>query len=305
MTALTSPRAVTPAPPVRVDPQWEAQLEELLTGADIIVINSSAGKDSMAMLAYLAWHVKRLGLSDRVVVIHNNLGVTDTGEPIEWHGVEDLAREHAAAYGFRFETTTRPQGGFWDQLDERGMWPDAKNRWCTGDQKTKQATKVVTRLVTELRDAGLTDRPVEVLYCLGLRAAESGGRAAKPRVTFDRARSNSRRRITVALPIQPWSVKNVWDQIKAAGLRPHAAYDWVTRLSCSLCVLASRPDLIAAARRRPQLVADYIRKEDELGHRFRADLSMRELQALAQTDRAAAGESAGAPEQTALFELAA
>jgi 3'-phosphoadenosine 5'-phosphosulfate sulfotransferase (PAPS reductase)/FAD synthetase len=301
---MTAPApAVRLAPPPRPDPpEWERQLRALLAGADLIVINSSAGKDSMAMIAYLARHIADLdpagGMAARVVVIHNNLGVTDTGEPVEWPGVEELAREHAAAYGYRFESTTRPQGGLWDQLDERGKWPDAKNRWCTGDQKTKQATKVVTRLVAELREAGLTGRPVEVLYCLGLRSGESGGRAARPRVWFDRARSNSRRRVTVVLPIQPWTVRDVWDQIKAAGLRPHAAYGWMSRLSCAICVLASRPDLIAAARRRPELVADYLRKEEQLGHRFRKDLSMRELAALAAADDEAAQI------QTSLFDPA-
>ncbi|MEO3860958.1 phosphoadenosine phosphosulfate reductase family protein [Acrocarpospora sp. B8E8] len=254
---------------------------------DLIVVNSSAGKDSMAMLAYVAEQAKQAGVSARLVVIHNDLGTTDTGEPVEWPGVEALAREHAQQYGIRFETTRRDKGGLWDQLlNERHLWPSSSARWCTSDQKTSQGVKVVTRLVRDWRRArGLrpaAGRPVEVLYCLGIRAQESRDRAKKLALEVDEAHSSPRRTITRWLPIHGWTVKQVWDQIKAAGLRPHTAYaQGMKRLSCSLCVLASPSDLVTAARLRPALAADYLRAEKQLGHRFRNDLSMQDIVTLA------------------------
>lgn len=255
-----------------------------LTAFDVIVIATSSGKDSMAMLAHVAELAAAAGVLDRIVNLHNDLGKTDSGEPIEWPGVEDLGREHAAEHGFRFEVRRRDKGGFWDQLtQERKKWPSSAARWCTSDQKTSQGMKLVTQLVSEVRAAtGITDRPIEVLYCLGLRAQESRARAKKPAVVVDEAHSSGNRTITRWHPILDWSIKQVWDQIKASGLRPHAAYSWgMTRLSCSLCVLASREDLVLAARLRPQLAADYLRAEQMLGHTFRADMSMAEIIAAA------------------------
>lgn len=52
-------------------------------------------------------------------------------------------------------------------------------------------------------------------------------------------------------------------------------------LSCSFCVLASRGALVRSAQLRPNLAADYAVAERRMGHRFRDDLSMAEIVALA------------------------
>lgn len=247
---------------------------------DLIVINSSAGKDSMALTAYVARLVTAQGFSGPVVVLHNDLGVTRSGHSVEWPGVEALAREHAARYGFRFEVRRRERGGLWEQLlNERRKWMSSAARWCTSDQKTSQGMKLVTELVNEFRvEAGITGRPVRVLYALGIRGEESDNRAKKPVLAVDEAHSSRNRTITRWHPVRDWTVGEVWAEIKAAGLRPHAAYSWgMSRLSCTLCVLASPEDLFLAAWLRPELVADYLWAERELGHRFRLDLSIAEI----------------------------
>jgi 3'-phosphoadenosine 5'-phosphosulfate sulfotransferase (PAPS reductase)/FAD synthetase len=89
-----------------------------------------------------------------------------------------------------FEVTRRPEGGLFQQIRERRKFPGpGKGRWCTGDQKTGQAMKVVTRNVAEYKKArGLRPNqgpPVEVLYCVGIRAEESTDRAKKSAVALD------------------------------------------------------------------------------------------------------------------------
>jgi 3'-phosphoadenosine 5'-phosphosulfate sulfotransferase (PAPS reductase)/FAD synthetase len=50
------------------------------------------------------------------------------------------------------------------------------------------------------------------------------------------------------LPIHDWTEEQVWQRIRASGVPYHPACDQgMTRLSCSLCVLASRADLVRAA----------------------------------------------------------
>jgi hypothetical protein len=70
----------------------------------------------------------------------------------------------------------------------------------------------------------------------------------------------------------------VWQRIHASGVPYHPAYDQgMTRLSCSLCVLASRADLVRAAQLRPTLAAEYAQLEAQIGHRFRNDMSMADI----------------------------
>ncbi|MFI6290071.1 phosphoadenosine phosphosulfate reductase family protein [Nonomuraea sp. NPDC050790] len=248
---------------------------------DLIVICSSAGKDSMALLAYVARLIRQQGFAGRVVVLHNDLGITRSGEPVEWPGVQALAREHAATYGFEFVVRSRALGGLWDELlGQRRRWMSHHARWCTSDQKEGPSMTWITRAVGEFWSTlGVpADRPVEVLYCLGLRGEESASRAAQPIAQINERRSSGRRIITRWLPIRDFSVAEVWNEIKEAGLRPHAGYDWgLSRLSCALCVLASLEDLMLAAALRPALAADYRWAEIELGMRFTERLSMGEI----------------------------
>ncbi|MFF3665435.1 phosphoadenosine phosphosulfate reductase domain-containing protein [Microtetraspora malaysiensis] len=150
------------------------------------------------------------------------------------------------------------------------------------------------------------DRPVEVLYCLGLRGEESAGRAAQPIAQVNERRSSGNRRITRWLPIRDWTIRDVWTQIKEVGLRPHAGYSWgLSRLSCSLCVLASLPDLMLAAALRPALAADYRWAELELGKPFTERLSMGMILAGLDAARAeASGDTAAAADATVdLYEM--
>lgn len=241
---------------------------------DVILVNSSGGKDSQAMLDYVAELASRAGVSDRIVVLHNDLG------RVEWPGTAELAREQAEHYGFRFEMRHRTQGLLLDQIRQRGKFPSSAARYCTSDQKRGPGRKLITQLVTEL---GITDgRQAKVLYCLGLRAQESKGRAKKLRRFVDPTASSGRREVTVWHPILRWSEEKVWARIRESGVRYHWAYDkGMRRLSCSFCVLATKADLVCAARLRPDLAAEYVELEREIGHRFKADLSMADIVAAA------------------------
>lgn len=251
-----------------------------LADYDVILVASSAGKDSQAMLDYVAALAQQAGVSDRVVVLHNDLG------EVEWPGTSELAQEQAEHYGFRFEMRHRTQGLLLDQIRARHYklrskgdtttpaWPSSAARYCTSDQKRGPARKLITQLVSEL---GLK-RQARVLYCLGIRAQESSGRAKKPHLELDTAASSSVREVTTWHPILDWTEDQVWDRIHSSGVRYHWAYDkGMKRLSCSFCVLATREDLACAARLRPDMARKYLELEQEIGHTFKADLSMAEI----------------------------
>lgn len=248
-----------------------------LTDYDLLVLNSSAGKDSQASLDVVAEAARAAGVLDRMVVVHADLGEA------EWDGVPELAAEHAAHYGLRFELARRERDGriytILNHVSSRGMWPSAKARWCTSDFKRGPIRKVITRLVAELRDSGqVQGRPVRVLNIMGLRAEESSARSRRNPYAVNAGATNGRRHVDDWYPIFEWPVNMVWQRIRAAGTRPHRAYaEGMSRLSCRFCILASRADLVCSARLNPELAQQYAAVEAEVGHRFRADMSMADI----------------------------
>jgi 3'-phosphoadenosine 5'-phosphosulfate sulfotransferase (PAPS reductase)/FAD synthetase len=246
-----------------------------LSSYDIVLINSSAGKDSQAMLTYLVELADEQQVPrDRLVVVHADLG------RVEWEGTRDLAHTQAKLYGLRFIAVKRPQNDLLDHIEARGMWPSSAARYCTSDHKRGPVRTVMTALVKE---AGL-DRPVRILNCMGIRAQESPARAKKHPFEHEKTASNGRRHVDLWFPIFDWSVEQVWATIRRSGVPHHFAYDaGMPRLSCVFCVLAGNRELILAARLNPDLAAEYLAAEQRMGHTFKAKTSFADLMAAADS----------------------
>ncbi|MFI6658041.1 hypothetical protein ACIBL8_21260 [Streptomyces sp. NPDC050523] len=78
---------------------------ELMEPAHAILVQSSAGKDSLVQLHRIATWAEKAGCLHKVVVIH-----IDLGEESEWPGVRELAQRQAERYGLRFHVL-RAEGG--------------------------------------------------------------------------------------------------------------------------------------------------------------------------------------------------
>lgn len=248
-----------------------------ITTYDFVLINSSGGKDSQAMLDYIVEAADAAGVSrDRLLVVHADLG------RVEWAGTRELAAEQAAHYGLRFEVVSRGQD-LLDQIEARGMFPSSTARYCTSDHKRDQVAKLLTKLAAEGRDLqGIDGRPVRILNCLGLRAQESPARRKRQAFAADARATNARRHVDAWLPIHDWTVEDVWARIKASGVRFHDAYRLgMTRLSCAFCIFASRADLLISAKANPALLEAYAAVEARIDHRFTQALSIAELRDLA------------------------
>ncbi len=255
---------------------------ETLRSYHVILINSSAGKDSQAMLDDVTALADAAGVRDRLVVVHADLG------RVEWAGTRELAEEQAAHYGVRFEVVSRPQGDLVDQIRARGMFPSSTARYCTSDQKTGQVARLLTQLAKEHREAG-GEGPCRILNCLGLRAAESSARAKRESFKHDTRASNGRRHVDTWLPIFDWTKEQVWTRIEESGVRHHPAYDLgMPRLSCVFCVFAPKPALMLAGKHNPQLLADMVELEAEIDHTFTQKLSLADI-----ADALARGEDPG------------
>jgi 3'-phosphoadenosine 5'-phosphosulfate sulfotransferase (PAPS reductase)/FAD synthetase len=251
-----------------------------LTSYHWIVINSSAGKDSQAMLDYVVQECDRAGVPrSSLIVAHADLG------RVEWPGTSALAEEQARHYGLAFQAVRRSQGDLLEHIEQRGMFPSPTARFCTSDHKRDQVARILTRLTAKTRFTG--SRTVRILNCLGLRAEESPARAR--RKSFDRVArtSNGRRAVDVWLPIHSWTTAQVWDRIRASGVRHHPAYDvGMPRLSCCFCIFSPRAALLLAGKHNPELLAEYVAVAQRIGHKFRQELPLASIQeALAQGEQ--------------------
>ncbi|MCG8971839.1 phosphoadenosine phosphosulfate reductase family protein [Streptomyces sp. CL12-4] len=296
--------------------------DEMIRDADWVVISSSGGKDSQAMLSYVVRRAKALGMLHKVVVVHADLG------RVEWEGTRELAELQAALAGVpRFEVVQAKGADLLDRVEirygklktkaeeearERGedpaavkvppAWPSSSARWCTPDAKRGPIRTLYTRLVAELAHLVL-GRPVRILECIGQRAAESTQRAQLAEVEINRGASNGKRTVTTWRPIHAWSDRTVWREIARSRLPYHPAYDWSNRrLSCVFCVLGCNNDLVNGARRVPELAAAYARMEVTVGADFKKGLSMREIIRRAEALEAAEGPAARPPAGTAMAE---
>jgi 3'-phosphoadenosine 5'-phosphosulfate sulfotransferase (PAPS reductase)/FAD synthetase len=249
---------------------------------DWIVINSSAGKDSQAMLDYVVELVDQAQVSrQRVIVAHADLG------RVEWAGTRELAQEQFQHYGLTFIAIARPQGDLPDHIAKRGKFPSPSARYCTSDHKRGQIAKVFTQLADRTRRCG--NRVCEILNCLGLRAEESPARARRVAFGLNEMASNGRRIVHDWLPLHSWTTAHVWERIRASGVTHHPAYNLgMPRLSCCFCIFSPRSALLLAGKHNPELLAQYVAVEQRIGHRFRIELSLAEVQ-----DALAKGEEPG------------
>ena len=239
---------------------------------DWLVVNSSAGKDSQAMLDVVVHQAKSEEVLERLVVVHADLG------RVEWPGTRELAEHQARHYGVRFEVVTRQQGDLLEYVEKRGRWPSPAQRYCTSDLKRGPVTTLFTRLTQETRQR-YPGKVVNLLNCLGLRAEESPARAKQVPFQLDERASNGKRTVYRWLPIHDWSTQQVWERIKASGVESHPAYGLgMPRLSCVFCIFSPRNALLLAGKHHPELLKEYVALESRINHQFRKDLTLAEVQ---------------------------
>lgn len=251
-----------------------------LASYDVILVNTSAGKDSQVMIDEVYNLAVEAGVTSKLVGVHCDLG------RVEWLGTRELAERQVRHYGFRFEVVSRRQGDLLVQIEKRGMWPSNTTRYCTSDHKRGQVYRLMTQLTDErwVKDGP----PVRILNCMGLRAEESPARAKKIAFYHDLKASNGKRWVDQWLPIHLWKLDEVWTRIHKTGVPYHYAYDLgMPRLSCCFCIFAPRPALIIAGHHNLALLRDYAAVEGRIDHKFRKDQPIAEILAAVE-----AGEKA-------------
>jgi len=232
---------------------------------DIILVSTSAGKDSQAMLDYVASLAREAGVLDRVVTVHADLG------DMEWQGCAELAKEQSMFFQVpQHYVVTRELGDLLSLVRARGMWPDIANQYCTSYTKRDQIDKLITALVNRFIVKHTPGRRVKVLSCMGLRSEESPRRAKRAEFSLNKRCTNGKREVFDWLPIKSWTTAQVWESIRKSGAPYHRAYDLgMPRLSCMFCVFANPDALMIAGKENPTLLERYVETEKAIGHTFK------------------------------------
>lgn len=239
-----------------------------LHGYDIIILNSSSGKDSLCAIWKVFQLAKNQGYPlNQIVVSHQDLG------DMEWSGTKELVKEQADLFGLKtYYSKRRDKNGYDETLLEyvvrRGKWPSNNQRYCTSDFKRGPGARIVTALTKELGKC-------KVLYVFGFRKDESPSRAKKEVMKLNKKLTTKKRTVHDWLPIHHWNSQKVWSTINLYSLPYHPAYDLgMHRLSCVFCIFSPFDALVVAGMANPELLDKYIEVEKKISHTFRNGFSI-------------------------------
>jgi 3'-phosphoadenosine 5'-phosphosulfate sulfotransferase (PAPS reductase)/FAD synthetase len=257
-----------------------------------LVFSVSGGKDSEAAAKAVSIGLAAAGLSPRSThFVHADLG------RMEWLETPGYVTESALVYGYPLAVVRRDfdllqgiENRFVTRPDAP-PFPSAAARYCTAGWKRQVINSWIGHTF---------NRDTTVIQIIGLRRDESKGRAKTPNYSENELASapTKGRRVINWYPIAGWTLADVWaclgvslDELAAvqaqvkngatpdeAGWLFHPAYAYGNeRLSCALCVLAGKNDLLNGAQHNPALYRALVDLEIKSGFTFKQDLRLSDL----------------------------
>jgi 3'-phosphoadenosine 5'-phosphosulfate sulfotransferase (PAPS reductase)/FAD synthetase len=258
-----------------------------------LAISISGGKDSHAMIRMLPSWFRAQGYTGELYALHADLG------RMEWTQTPEIIQQHATTAEIPLVVVRWKDGDLVDRIERRmhqlagtgkPFWPSSQSRYCTSDLKRGP----IDIYLRNHHPAGSG-----IVCAIGLRAQESPNRAKQP-VVAERKSVHTQSRLALNwLPIHEYTESQVWDVCGhsqeeidlrrfqyACGLHDVALDGWTghpayiygsTRLSCALCVLASRNDLTVGARHNPDLHRHLIQLEQIGGSTFQDKFSLGDI----------------------------
>lgn len=293
-----------------------AIIQDALQDGATLAISISGGKDSQAMLYAVMDARAQANWPGHIYAVHAHLGRMEWPQTMGHCQVicNEVGLELIVVERPQGDLLQEMQ----DRMEKlRGTgkphFPSATNRYCTADQKRSQIDKVLraapfpdskNRYCTSHHKTNQIDKDLRhhqlVISVEGIRADESHARAKKPAWEHRKQICTRTRTAFTWRPLLQWSEEDVWAQLGTSrkdlerrqelyrqgqgkeafeGWRGHPAYVMGNqRLSCAICVLASRNDITNGAKHNPDLYKALVAMEEESGFSFRQDLRLGELQ---------------------------
>lgn len=278
-----------------MQPFITSELTEQVNLGAVLAISISGGKDSQALLvSVLSWY-KANNLTNKIFAIHADLGRA------EWAQTNGFVRQLCETYQIElvevFATHNGQRIDLLNKIELRQaqleaqarkkktpIYPSFQQRYCTSDLKTDPI------------NAYLKQFP-RFISIEGIRWDESKARSQKP--IFERRAGFKKKGGSMGFTwnaIINYTEQNVLEacgmteseynlgrwQYKTLGTitndwKIHPAYAMGnTRLSCAICVLASRNDFLNGIKHNPEL-ADWIhQKEQETGFSYQQGITIQQ-----------------------------
>ncbi len=225
------------------------EVQGLLVNGGAVAVGVSGGKDSQACALAVSKHLDEMSHRGPRVLVHADLGRT------EWKDSGPTCERLAAALGWELMVVRRKAGDMLDRWEARWAssvkryaelscvklilpWSTPQMRFCTSELKVDQISAALKK-----RFPGLP-----IINASGIRREESPTRSRMP-VAAPMAKLQRKGLPGMTWnPIIEWSIADVWQSIRDAGLQPHEAYAryGVSRVSCAFCIMSAEADLRAA-----------------------------------------------------------
>ncbi|MEG1741568.1 MAG: phosphoadenosine phosphosulfate reductase family protein [Acetivibrio sp.] len=231
-------------------------------GYSSVIVSYSTGIDSTGALY---WAVKNFP-KNKIFLLY-----CDTGA--EYPINDELFYKTAKFMGVTPVLLKHPKGFLGLLLEERYMFPDSKNRWCTAYLKT-----------------GITDKWIRAnrhllgekcLFISGERRDESRGRAQLPEFEYHSTTLKTTRKGVFEChwhrPVLDFEKGKMFEQSKLLGLDAHPCYEYIDRCSCMVCIFAKDKQVIENIKRYPELIGEYVKAEQKIGHTWKHKKALKEL----------------------------
>lgn len=227
-------------------------IRERLAARCVVAIGVSGGKDSCALAFATVEHLRAIGHTGPVVLVHSDLG------RVEWRQSLPTCERLALALGVELLVVRRESGDMMDRWQKRWRdnlaryvelrcvklilpWSTPSMRFCTSELKTA----VICRALTK-RFPGKV-----ILSASGIRRQESAKRKKAP-IAKKQNKLTSKTNQTTGLdwhPIIEWRHQDVFSLLAARGFELHEAYTkyGMGRVSCAFCIMSDESDLAASA----------------------------------------------------------
>lgn len=225
-----------------------------------VLVNFSGGKDSTVATLEVLKHYPK----EEVLLCWQDTGA----EYLETEG-------HIFTIANQLElplVIIRGKRTFWGDVLFRTKFPTPNCRHCTAHLKSDPALKWIRNHRQELGD--------ELIVVSGIRAEESLRRSKLPEwEEHPTALKDGSFTAKTWYPCLDMKEHEIYKRIKAEGLPLHPCYDFSKRCSCWCCIFQAKSAVREYADQHPELVDKAIQVEDEIKHRWRNDISFRDLMA--------------------------
>lgn len=235
----------------------DATITEMLVADSPVAVGVSGGKDSCAAAIATIEHLRVIGHTGPIVLVHSDLGDPDPALNVEWDDSLPTCERLATHLGVELVVVRRPAGGMvkrwlkrWENnlVRYRSMacvklilpWSTPGMRFCTSELKSAPiASELVKRFPGQ-----------RIISACGIRREEGRGRGTSARTNAPTSELNTRLRNKRSRtsgvnwnPIAAWTEADVFAFCAARGFQMHEGYGLgMSRISCRYCIMQDLHD---------------------------------------------------------------